>query len=46
MVRSYDALGLARLRDDTRRVLERNYPRSEYLTRGVKSAQDPWWKFW
>ncbi|HSV45091.1 MAG TPA: outer membrane protein assembly factor BamD [Ramlibacter sp.] len=46
MVRSYDALGLAKLRDDARRVLERTYPKSEYLTRGFKSAQDPWWKFW
>ena len=46
MVRSYDALGLDQLRDDSRRVMERNYPKSEYLTRGFKSAQDPWWRFW
>jgi len=46
MVRSYDALGMTELRDDTRRVLEKNYPRSEYLTRGFKAKQAPWWKIW
>jgi outer membrane protein assembly factor BamD len=46
LVRSYDALGMAQLRDDAKRVMEKNYPRSEYLTRGFKSAQDPWWKVW
>jgi outer membrane protein assembly factor BamD len=47
LVRSYDALGMPQLRDDSRRVLEKNYPDSEYLTKGYKS--DParaWWKFW
>ncbi|MBC7469524.1 MAG: outer membrane protein assembly factor BamD [Ramlibacter sp.] len=46
MVRSYDALGMTQLRDDTRRVMETNFPRSSYLTRGFKSSQDPWWKVW
>jgi outer membrane protein assembly factor BamD len=46
MMRSYDALGMAQLRDDTRRVMEKNYPRSDYLTRGFRSKDDPWWKFW
>jgi outer membrane protein assembly factor BamD len=46
LVRSYDALGMNQLRDDARRVLEKNYPQSTYLTRGFKSTQDPWWKFW
>jgi outer membrane protein assembly factor BamD len=46
LVRSYDALGMAQLRDDTRRVMEKTYPKSEYLSRGVKSRQDPWWKLW
>jgi outer membrane protein assembly factor BamD len=45
MVRSYDALGMAQLRDDARRVLEKNYPGSDYLSRGFKSNQ-PWWKLW
>lgn len=46
LVRSYDALGLEQLRDDARRVLAANYPGSEYLTRGFKSAQGPWWRIW
>ncbi len=46
MLRSYDALGLSQLAGDTRRVMEKSYPRSEYLTRGFRPRQDPWWKFW
>jgi outer membrane protein assembly factor BamD len=46
LVRSYDALGMAQLRDDARRVLEKNYPRSEYLTRGGKDSGKPWWMVW
>lgn len=46
MIRSYDALGMNQLRDDTRRVLEQNYPNSEYLTKGFRSNSDPWWKLW
>jgi outer membrane protein assembly factor BamD len=46
MVRSYDALGMAQLRDDAKRVLEKNYPSSEYLTRGFRGSSDPWWKIW
>jgi outer membrane protein assembly factor BamD len=46
VVKSYDALGLPQLRDDAQRVLVKSYPQSEYLTRGFKEKQDPWWKFW
>ncbi len=46
MVRSYDALGLTQLRDDAQRVLTTNYPKSEYLARGFKGKDDPWWKVW
>ncbi len=46
MLRSYDALGMTQLRDDTRRVMEKNYPQSAYLTRGFRSSQEPWWKVW
>jgi len=44
--RSYDALGMTQLRDDAQRVMAKTYPKSEYLTRGFKSTQDPWWKVW
>ena len=46
LVRSYDALGMAQLRDDARRVLEKNYPGSTFLTRGGRASTDPWWKVW
>lgn len=46
LMRSYDALGMAQMRDDTRRVLEKNYPGSDYLTRGFKATDKPWWKVW
>jgi len=41
MVSSYDALGMTQLRDDTRRVIEKNYPNS-----GAAKNQTPWWKLW
>ena len=46
MVRSYDALGMTQLRDDTQRVLTTNYPQSQYLSKGFRSKDDPWWKLW
>lgn len=46
MVQSYDALGMAQLRDDTRRVLEKNFPQTPYLTQGYKTEPQPWWKLW
>jgi outer membrane protein assembly factor BamD len=44
--RSYEALGMTQLAGDTRRVMEKNFPRSTYLSGGFKGRQDPWWKFW
>jgi outer membrane protein assembly factor BamD len=47
MVQSYDALGLTQLRDDAKRVLLSNYPKSEYLARGFKArGSAPWWQLW
>ena len=47
LMRSYDALDMPKLRDDARRVLEKNFPGSDYLTKGYKTApSSPWWKFW
>ena len=45
LMHSYEALGMAQLRDDTRRVLEKNYPQSEYLG-GPSKQSSPWYKFW
>lgn len=44
MVKSYEALGMQDLAQDTRRVLEKNFPDSEFLGKGVKSKAGPWWK--
>jgi outer membrane protein assembly factor BamD len=46
MVRSYDALGLTQLRDDTQRVLNQNYPNSQFVANGFRGKDNPWWKFW
>jgi len=47
MVRSYDRLGLAELRDDADRVLRKNYPNSPFLTaQGVGVKAKAWWHLW
>lgn len=46
MLKSYDALNMAQMRDDTARVLEKNYPKSLYLSQGFKTKTQAWWKFW
>lgn len=45
MVRSYDRLGMTRLRDDARRVLDKTYPKwnDKVVTKKEKS---PWWALW
>lgn len=45
MVKSYDALGLTELRDDTDRVLKANFPDSVYFHGGVVKTK-PWWQIW
>ena len=45
MGESYDKLGLTQLRDDARRVLDKNFPDSEYASTGGKNKK-PWWKIW
>jgi outer membrane protein assembly factor BamD len=46
MVRSYEALGMSQLQEDSKRVLETNYPNSRYFTKGFKRDGEPWWKVW
>lgn len=46
MVKSYDALGMAQLRDDAQRVLVKNFPQTDFLTQGFKKQTEPWWKVW
>ncbi|MDP5007506.1 MAG: outer membrane protein assembly factor BamD, partial [Glaciimonas sp.] len=46
MQKSYDALGMNELRDDAKRVLDKNYPNSIYYRGGPSKADKPWWKLW
>ncbi|HEY9191339.1 MAG TPA: outer membrane protein assembly factor BamD [Methyloversatilis sp.] len=47
LVRAYDELGMTDLRDDADRVLQKNYPNSDFLVNGFKDGRDdPWWKLW
>jgi outer membrane protein assembly factor BamD len=45
MVKAYDALGMADLRDAADRVMRKNFPESKYLT-GKVTRNVPWWKLW
>ncbi len=45
MVRSYDAMGMPTLRDDTLRILVKNFPHSSYI-HGPFDPAKPWWEFW
>lgn len=45
MAESYDKLGLTQLRDDARRVLDKNFPDSRYAS-GNLAKQKPWWQLW
>ena len=47
LYRSYDALGMNDLRDDTLRVLRRTYPKSAYLGQAEPgSSKRAWYRFW
>lgn len=46
LYKSYDALGMEQLRDDAKRILEKNFPQSDFLLKGGKPNTDPWWKIW
>jgi len=46
LISSYDAMSMNALRDDAKRVLEKNFPQSAYLQAdGVKKSKS-WWRFW
>jgi outer membrane protein assembly factor BamD len=46
LVQCYDALQMTQLRDDTRRVLQTNYPQSSYLDGNTTVSQKSWWQLW
>ena len=45
MIRSYDALGITELRDDSIRIFKLNFPKDDYATM-LLEPEDPWWKLW
>lgn len=45
MVEAYDRMGMADLRDDTKKLLARNYPDSPLGAEG-RNRLKPWWKLW
>jgi outer membrane protein assembly factor BamD len=46
LYRAYDSLDMPKLRDDAKRILELNYPDSDFLVHGFKAKSKPWWMFW
>jgi len=44
MIRSYDAMGMKDLRDDTARVMERNFPESDFIKYGARRKDKAWWE--
>lgn len=46
MAQSYDKLELPQLRDDARRVLQKNFPNSRYAGDTLRRADKAWWRFW
>lgn len=46
LVLSYDRLGLDKLRDDTRRVFDKNYPNSTLPKTGLRMDSSAWWQVW
>ncbi|MDQ8034549.1 MAG: outer membrane protein assembly factor BamD, partial [Bordetella sp.] len=42
LVRSYDKLNMTQLRDDAQRVLDQNFPNSQFNKDGLK-AEKRWW---
>ncbi len=44
--RSYEQLGIPDLATDSQRVLQTNYPKSDYLTAGIIQDERRWWQVW
>ena len=44
LIKSYDAMGMTELRDDTNRVFVKNFPKSALMSKDAKSKKS-WWQF-
>ena len=42
MYLSYDQLGQTDLRDDTKRIMDENFPNSDYFRQGLKVKKNYW----
>ena len=45
MIEAYDRMGMAELRDDTKKVLAKNFP-ADPMGQSGKNRSGSWWKFW
>ena len=46
MISAYDYMELTDLKEDTLRVLKKNYPENPLITGKVVQEERAWWKFW
>lgn len=46
MVYSYGKMGNVQSAEDTRRVLQQNFPNSPYLQKSWAANDMPWWRYW
>jgi len=46
MYRAYDELGMDELRDNAKRVLEANFPDSQFMANGFPRENRRWWQVW
>jgi outer membrane protein assembly factor BamD len=46
LVKAYDALGMADLREGAERVMRKNFPNSAYFTPQGPRKDVPWWRIW
>ena len=46
MVYSYGKMGNVQSAEDTRRVLQQNFPNSPYLQKPWAANDMPWWRYW
>ncbi|MCL6469280.1 MAG: outer membrane protein assembly factor BamD, partial [Ralstonia sp.] len=46
MMKSYEALGMKDMRDDTERIIKQNYPKSDFLAYGQRKKDKPWYQWW
>ncbi len=46
LIRAYDELGMAELRDSAERVMRKNFPNSPYYSPGGVTRNAPWWRIW